>query len=120
MWNPTPEEPRDTLGGGLLAVPAGCSRPAAPSRRRGRASPLEPRARAGLDRATMDVVRRRQVLDRDAQRLVDRDVVGGPPPGHASQEHVPQLAEQVIVGDRTLVARQQEVTRFRQAGLAAV
>ena len=42
----------------------------------------------------MDVVRRREVLDRDAQRLVDRDVVRCPPPGHAPQEHVPQLAQQ--------------------------
>src|SRR5205814_4692183 len=64
---------------------------------------------AGGERGTVDVVRGGEVLDRDPQRLEQRDVLVGEPAGRAVQQHVPELALDVLVTERSLGAADQEV-----------
>src|SRR5204862_5564237 len=90
------------------------------SSRRRWSAPFEPDSLARFESPAMDLVCRSQVLERDAQRFVDRDVVSGLAARRLAEQDLAQLAEQVAVRDRSLLARDQELARFVHARLLAI
>src|SRR5258705_10117506 len=85
-----------------------------------RPTEIELYAAASLERFLVDVVCRRQVLDRDSQRLEERDLRRRAPSGHAAEKEIAHFAHDVAIVDRALLLRNQEVARLVQRGLAAV
>src|SRR5579885_3190117 len=73
---------------------------------------LQPRAPPGGDRRAVDVLGGGQVLDRDPQRLEDRDVLGRDPPRDPQEEKVPQVAQEVVLPERPLLQGDEEVARL--------
>src|SRR6267143_178302 len=65
-------------------------------------SQLDGRAGAALERRPVDVVRGGQVLDRDPQRLEERDLIRRASPGNATQKSLADLPDDVILSDRAL------------------
>src|SRR5262245_52391917 len=76
-----------------------------------------PSLRAG---ARMDQVRRREVLDRDAQGLEEGHLARRAPAGDALEENVAQLADDVRSVDRALLHRDEDVARLRERRLAPI
>ena len=84
------------------------------------ATPLEPCAGAGLERASMNEMRRGQVFDRDPQGFEDRDVVARHTSGDFAEKDFAHLAQQMRVTNGAFGARDQEIAGFVQARLATV
>src|SRR5262245_49714675 len=72
------------------------------------------------DRAIEEVAGGREILDGDAERLEQRDLVGRAPAGDPAEEDVPELARDVVVADRALALRDQEVAGLGERRLAAI
>src|SRR5436309_234217 len=81
---------------------------------------FDPGAGAALRRFPVDDVRRGDVLDAEAERLEERDLLGRSAARDPTRQHVAELAADVLVGDGTLPLRDQEVARFVEGGLAEV
>src|SRR5258706_9680967 len=63
-----------------------------------------------VPRLRVDVVRRRQVLDGDAERLEERDLLAVTPPRQLPEEQIPELADDVRVVHEPLLLREDEVS----------
>src|SRR5262245_26829533 len=68
----------------------------------------------------MDLPRGGEVLDGDAERFVDGDVLTRDASGDRAQKDLADLTEQVRVADGPLRPGQQEIARFLLARLAAI
>src|SRR5688572_31403089 len=81
-----------------------------------------PRARAGGDRAVVDPPRRRDVLDRQAKRLEERDLLRRAAPDDARrvEEQLADLADDVVVADESFALRHEKVAALVERRFAAV
>src|SRR5437867_3986932 len=81
---------------------------------------LYPGALAGFHSPTIDIVRGGQVLDRQPQRLEEGDLLRRRPPFDLPEQHVAQLADDVVVPQRPLAFGNEEITCLGEDRLAAV
>src|SRR3954454_20477064 len=81
---------------------------------------LQPDPPPRRQRFGVDVLGGGQVLDRDAQRLEDGDVFGRQPALNAAEQEVAEVAQEVVLGDRSFLERNEEVAGLLQDRFAAV
>src|SRR5215831_302256 len=84
------------------------------------ASELEESADARGAGLSVDVLRGSDVLDRETDRLEQRDLVGVASPLDGAEQDLAELARDVRVRHRPLAAREEEVAGLRQRRLPAV
>src|SRR5438093_741978 len=75
-------------------------------------SQLHRRAGARPARILVDETRRGHVLDAEAQRFEERDLLGRAPPGHLPEKDVPDLTHDVVVSDGALFPWDQKISRL--------
>src|SRR5689334_22629981 len=70
---------------------------------------IDGRAGPEPERGAVDVVRRGQILHRDAEGLEEGDLVLGAASRHAAEEHLAHLAHDVVLPDHALVPGDDEI-----------
>src|SRR6267143_2009174 len=73
-----------------------------------------------LESSSIDVVSRGEILDREPERLEQGDLLLRAPAGNAPQEHAPDLADDVILADRSLGSGDEEVPGLVERGLEPI
>src|SRR5689334_8565618 len=77
-----------------------------------RSTPWHRNAATQRERALVDMSSGGHVLDRNAQRLEQRDLVVRAPPGDPSREQIAQLARDRVRPDRAVADRDEEIPGF--------
>jgi hypothetical protein len=85
-----------------------------------RAAELYLHAGVRADRFGIEEVRGREILDREPERLEERDVAVDRAAWRLPDQHLADFADDVIRRDLAVLERRDDVTRFLECGLSAI